>query len=76
MIIDMQSRHRLRRVAKIDCGLAAPRQESGIVFATVNQFEHAVGGLSDKYGFFDQGHASGGIPESCRIDNFNGSSAA
>jgi hypothetical protein len=72
----MESRDRLRRIPKIDGSLAAPWQEGRIVLATVHQFEHAVGGLSDQYGFFDQGHASGGIPESCRMFDFNGSPEA
>jgi S-ribosylhomocysteine lyase LuxS involved in autoinducer biosynthesis len=49
---------RLRRIAELDLGMAAPRQEGRVILAAIHQLEHALGGLLDQHCLFNLGHAA------------------
>lgn len=67
MVVDMQRRRSFGGISKLHFSMAAPWQECRIVLATINQIEHAFGGLLYQDGFFNKGHSASAISVSCRM---------
>src|SRR5574343_276970 len=62
VIVDVQGSHRLRRIAKLDFGVAAPWEKGGVILATIDQLEHAFSRLFDQDSLFNQSHAVAAFP--------------